>query len=152
MTVEFDLTELYNTIAVLTDKEGWANAQSVFKATATMHGCTMQTVRNFIWRNSEAFDFTYGRLRKKVAKSTNIEQQVQDDQEFQKWLAPRMSLVEECLVFLKGVPVSPTLDNLLVMIANAREELYSYIDGKLDTVVMELRKSYGFEPTTKIGE
>jgi hypothetical protein len=112
----------------------------------------MQTVRNFIWRNSEAFDFTYGRLRKKVAKSTNIEQQVQDDQEFQKWLAPRMSLVEECLVFLKGVPVSPTLDNLLVMIANAREELYSYIDGKLDTVVMELRKSYGFEPTTKIGE
>ena len=70
--------------------------------------------------------------------------------EFKQWVALRIDLIGETMEFLKTLPMSPTVENLLVAISNAREELKSYTDDKLRNLTMDLSTSYGFVPKCTI--
>lgn len=153
MTVEIDEAEVNKIIYMLKDgKEEWANAMKVFAALSNLYHCSPQTPRNFVYRHPELYEVKYGKVRVKVAQiKTNVDQD-SATAEFEQWLAPRLVLAEECAQQLNSAPQNPDVETLLIALANAREDLNSYDDTKLQSVVMELRKIYGFKPNTIIGE
>ena len=150
MTVKIDLLEIHKIIKMFTERDGWANTKRVLEATAKLYGCKPQTIRFFIYRNDDTFDIEFGRIRLKPVEISTVKEQDNETEIFEKWLQPKMKLVDECTEFLKKVEGMPEVETMLISISNARENLYNYDDSKLKSFVMELKKTFGFVPVNKI--
>ena len=152
MTVKLKVSEIYTIIKLYAtgSAEGWVPTQSVYNNVASIYSCSPNTIRNFVVRRPEFFEVEFGMIRPaKFSDKPSIEQ-LNDEEEFKSWIAPRIDLIGEVLFFLTNVPMSPSVENLLVAVANAREELRSYNDDKLRSLVIELCTIYSFVPKTQI--
>lgn len=152
MTTKFDDAEIESIIKMLASGSDNSNArlQTVLLAVSNVYGCTPQTVRNHIIRHPELYEVTYGFIRIKPNISETSSQQEQDLEDFSKWLKLRESVLDECVEFLKGIPFSPLTEIILIGIGNARQELQGYSEVRFRQVLLDLRKSFGFEPKTEI--
>ena len=152
MAIKFNVYDVLAVINVYTSgsAKSWAPAKLVYLDVAHKSECNPNSVRNFIVRHPEVFEIKYGKIRPKPTELHEVSQQLSDEEEFKQWVALRIDLIGETMEFLKTLPMSPTVENLLVAISNAREELKSYTDDKLRNLTMDLSTSYGFVPKCTI--
>jgi len=150
MTTQIELNEVLDSVRLSpTDSEGYVNTALLLSKLALKYDCKVLTIRNFISKHSSYFDSKHGRMR--LREEAQIPQQIQKDAqaEFQVWHDERCAYLDEIVQFL-STRQDPYMENLLIQIALAREELSSYSDAKLCSIDMDLRRDYGFVPKTEL--
>lgn len=145
MTVKFNITELYNIMDKLPrDTENFIRTTSFIKLIQERYGCTPLTIRNFILRNPGIFDVKHGRVR--IPKPEVAINQERDQAEFNVWFKKNEQMLNQCSRFLMmQEPQTPAIENLLVIVASAREQLLDYSNSKLMDLLGTLRRDFNFE-------
>ena len=147
--IKIESIELYKILSTLPqDAEGFVTMKEFLDKAAEIFHCTPLTIRNFLKKNSEFFEYRHGLIRGK--KIDTLEDQAEDQKEYSEWLKPREGILDECLHFLKYQTPSPYIENLLVRMATAREELKSYTELQLLNVLLDLKREYNFIPKTTL--
>ena len=140
------MTKLHFVISLLTpDSDGYVQSKILFEEASKALNCGSQTIRNYVIKNPDYFDRKHGKIR---IRKMEIKKQVEDFTEFTSWLTPRYAVLDECAEFLKVQTPSPYLENILVRLAIAREELSSYNDTKFSSFLIDIDKEYNFVPKT----
>jgi hypothetical protein len=153
MTIKIDLNEileLFKTCAP--DGDGWVSTSLFLDRVAIRYDCKPLTARNFVLKNSSYFEMRHGRIRLRIEAAGSIAEQGNAQAEFETWQAEREALLNECVQFLSTKQGDPYVENLLIQIALARDELKSYNDAKLASIVMDLRRDYSFIPSKELTE
>ena len=150
MTTKIDPLELYRyALSLDMDDKGFVKLKPLLSGAAKQFNCNELTIRNFIKNRPQQFDLKYNYVR--VLKVDSIPNTSVDDQhEFESWRQQREAVLNEVVEFLKVQTPSPYLENTLVKIATAREELSKYNDSNLENLLMELRREYNFIPKTSL--
>ena len=128
------------------DKDGWIKMKSLLDRISLKYECTYLTARNFMLKNIDIFEFKHGYVKNRVEPMSNIEEQVDAQQEFEVWLKTHEAVLNECTEFLSKQTPSPYIENTLVQVAVAREELKSYNSSKYDSLMLDMGRDYNFVP------
>ena len=151
MTTHIDLNEVFDLYKTLSpDMGGWVSSTLFMQRIATLYNCKPLTARNFIVKNSIFFEMEHGRIRLRAEKIASMAEQTNAQEEFLKWKSERDALLDEIVQFLSTKQGDPFIENLLIQVALAREELTSYNDAKLASILMDLRRDFHFVPTKEL--
>jgi hypothetical protein len=143
--LQLEVSDLYKLMETLQkDIDGYASFTLLLKEASAFYGCNQLTVRNFILKRPQFFELKRGQVRVKLVAT--LEEQEEDLSEFYNWQSNRTEVLEECLQFLQVQNLTPFVQNLLVLAANARNEFNSYSDRNLVELMDELRREFDFTP------
>ena len=149
MTIAFDVGTLVTLLESLqADDYGFVKTSLFAEKIAELYNCSWLTVHNFIVKNPQIFDYKHGYVR--PAPRREMGKQDEDQKVYKAWLAPREVLLNECTTYLASLSPNPFIENLLVAIATAREDLKSYSDYSLSSILLTLKRELNFEPQTKL--
>jgi hypothetical protein len=126
------------------DAEGWADFKEFLLRASEDNHCTVLTIRSYVNKYPDLFEHRHSQIRAK--KISPLPDQVKQNEEFNKWQEQREAILNECLEFLKVQTPTPYIENILVQIASVREELRSYTDTKLSSLIMDLQREFNFTP------
>ena len=146
MTISIALDELYRMIRESNpDSEGYVSVNQLLLKASEFFCCKPLTVRNFINKHRDLFEFRHGLIGLK--KVNTMEEQIIDTSEYEVWLKDREEVLNECLEFLKLQTPNPYIENIWVQCASARDDLYSFSDSKLLSLIMTIKRDFNFSPT-----
>ncbi len=117
---------------------------------AGFYNCSLLTIRNFLYKNPDKFEFRRGLIRVKLIE-TSVEQ-VEDLKEFEEWTLNRTAVLEECMEFLKVQNMTPYVENLLTLAGNARDQFKSYCSTDVVFLMFALKNEFGFSPKSMLKE
>ena len=151
MTTHIDLNEVFELIKTCDpDMGGWVNTKIFLQRIASHYDCKPLTARHFLLKNAPFFELRHGTIRLKAEKMSSIAEQSNTQAEFEEWRKERDALLDEVVNFLSTKQGDPYVENLLIQVALAREELTSYNDVKLASILMDLRRDYNFVPSKEL--
>jgi len=149
LTTKIDPLELYRVaLALPMDDSGFVKLKPLLATAAKQFNCAELTIRNYIRQRPHQFELKYNSVR--VLKVDSLPSTLDDQHEFETWQQCREATLNEVAEFLKVQTPSPYLENTLVKVATAREELRKYNDSNLENLLMELRREYNFVPKTSL--
>jgi len=145
MTASIDPLELYRVaVSLPMDDSGFVKLKPLLSAAAKQFNCAELTIRNYIRQRPHQFELKYNQVR--VLKVESLPSILEDQHEFDAWQQCREATLNEVADFLQVQTPSPYLENTLVKVAVAREELRHYNESNLENLLMELRREYNFVP------
>ena len=145
MTASIDPLELYRVaVSLPMDDSGFVKLKPLLVAASKQFNCAELTIRNYIRNRHHQFELKYNHVR--VLKVESLPSIFEDQHEFDAWQQCREATLNEVADFLQVQTPSPYLENTLVKVAVAREELRHYNESNLENLLMELRRKYNFVP------
>jgi hypothetical protein len=152
MTIKFHLENFIESLKALPrDAEGFANRQQLIELIAKQYGCSQLAVHNYLLCHNSFFQSKHGLIKEGREPELNNVQEG-DQKVFQEWLDNRNKVLDECVDFLRTQTPSPIIEGYLAQVATAREQVRSYVDDKLQYLLIVLKREYSYSTQTSLLE